>query len=167
MGAVFGSILNLALWNMLIHVADNPSDKTTDVDYEKVVKCRIPKFIFNTMLHNLGYVVKPGQLHPMSEVYSFNWKANANTALSIVEACDGKYADFDILFKVVDVYLVTLEHVTKVIGDWSGAECIFCHKLLMSGLIGIKLCGQMFCHLWESKYCQVLCMGQTQVPCPM
>ncbi len=40
-GAVFVSILNLASWNMLIHAAGNLNGKATDVDYEKVVSCRM------------------------------------------------------------------------------------------------------------------------------
>jgi hypothetical protein len=35
--AMIGSNLNLALLTMLIHAADNPSGKETDVDYKNVV----------------------------------------------------------------------------------------------------------------------------------
>ncbi len=64
---------------MLIHVADNPHDKDTDVDYKNVVSCRIAESIFHMILHNFGDVVKPGQLYPVFEVYGINWKANVNT----------------------------------------------------------------------------------------
>jgi hypothetical protein len=103
-------------------MADNPSGKAADVDYKKVVLCRIAKLIFSMMMHNLGDMVKPGRLHPMNKVYGIYWNANVKTTLGIVKACNGKYADFDVLVEVVDVYLVTLECVTKVKDDWSDAE---------------------------------------------
>jgi hypothetical protein len=52
--AMFGSILNDALLNILIHVADDPFDKETDVDYKNVVLCRIVELIFHMRLHILG-----------------------------------------------------------------------------------------------------------------
>jgi hypothetical protein len=78
--AVFGSILNLVLLNMLIHAADNPSDKWMDVDYKNIVLSRIAELIFGMMLHSLGDLVKPGQLYPMKKVYGINWKTNVTTA---------------------------------------------------------------------------------------
>jgi hypothetical protein len=71
-GAVFGSILNLALWNMLIHAVNDPLDKATDVVYENAVSCRIAESIFRMMLHDLGDVVKLGQLYPTNKVYGIN-----------------------------------------------------------------------------------------------
>jgi hypothetical protein len=149
------------------HAADNPSGEGTDVDYKKVVSCKIVELIFIMMMQILGDMVKPGRLHPINKVYGINWKANVNTAQSIVKVCNGKYADFSNLVEVDDAYLVTLERVTKIKDDWSDAECIFCLKLLMSGLIWITSCGLMFHHLCWLKHCQVLCMGQTQAPSPM
>jgi hypothetical protein len=56
---MFDRILNLALWNMLIHVMDNPNCKATDVDYKKVVSHRIADAI-RMMMHGLNDVVKRG-----------------------------------------------------------------------------------------------------------
>jgi hypothetical protein len=125
-GAAFGSILNLALWNMLIHAAEDPLTKATDVDYKNVVSCRIGESIFRMMLHDLGDVVKPRQQYPMSKVYGINWKANFHIAQGIVKACDGKYDRFSTLVEVIDANLATLEPVNDDENDWSDAECIFC-----------------------------------------
>ena len=145
--AIFGSILNLVLWNMLSHVVDGPLDKAMDMDYENAVMCRITELIFLMMLHDLGDVVKPGWLYPMNKVYGINWKANVNTAWGIVKACNGKYDRFGALVKVVDAHLAMLEHMNEDENDWLDAECIFCLELLTSDLIGITLCSHMFHHL--------------------
>ncbi len=100
------------------------------------------------MLHNLGDVVKPGQLYSMKKVYGINWKANVTTTQGIVKACNCKYASFGtLLSEVIDTYLATLEHMNEDQDDLSDAECIFCLELLMSGPIGMTSYGHMFHHL--------------------
>ncbi len=76
------------------------------------------------MLYSLDDVVKPRWLYLMNKANGINWKANVNTTWDVVEACNGKYANFGILVKIVDGYLVTLERVTKDEDDWLDAECV-------------------------------------------
>jgi hypothetical protein len=97
--AMFCSILNLTLLNMLIHATEGPNGKETDVDYKNLVLCRIMESIFGEMLHGLDDVVKQGWLYAMNKVYGINWKANVDTAQDIVNTCDGKYDRFGTLLE--------------------------------------------------------------------
>jgi hypothetical protein len=137
---VFGSILKLALLNMLIHLVDDTYGKGTNVDYKIVVLCRIVESFFCMMLHTLGDVVKPRQLYPMKEAYGINWNSNVTTAQGIVKAFNSKYAICDVLVKVIDRYLETLEHNNINKDDLLDFECIFCLELLTSGPIGETSC---------------------------
>jgi hypothetical protein len=93
---------------MLIHVADDPFNKEMDVDYKDVVSCKIAELIFRMMLHDLGDVVKPGQLYPMKIVNGINWKGSVSTAWHVIKAFEGKYTSFGALVEVLDRYFGNL-----------------------------------------------------------
>ncbi len=77
-------------------------------------------------------------------------RPNVTTTQHVIEACGGKYAGLlGAIVELVDGYLAILECMNKDKDDWLDANSIFCFELLMLGLIGMILCGQVilfYCH---------------------
>jgi hypothetical protein len=160
-GGVFGSILNLALCNMLIHAVDNPLDKAMD---------RLMQYCRVNLWHDVAWLGLCGETRaaaPNEQSLWYQFEDQCEYHSRYWQACNGMYDGFGTLVEVVDAYLAMLEHVNEDENAWSDAEYIFCLELLTSGMIGITLCGHIFHHLYWLNHCQVLCLGQTQAPCPM